>query len=118
METPLLLRAKEQLQEYFRGERQGFDLPLAPQGTEFQRRCWDALQAIPYGDTVSYAAQAAKIGNPKACRAVGMANNRNPICIIIPCHRVVGKSGALVGYAAGLETKRKLLKLEADVKGR
>lgn len=112
VETPLIRRAFIQLNEYFAGERQVFDLPLNPQGTEFQKKVWKALQGIPLGETRSYKQIAEAVGNPKACRAVGMANNRNPIAIIIPCHRVVGASGKLVGYAGGLDIKQKLLALE------
>ncbi len=89
-----------------------FDLPLEPAGTEFQKSVWVALQAIPYGETRSYGDMARQIGNPKACRAVGMANNRNPISIVIPCHRVIGADGSLVGYGGGLDLKQKLLTLE------
>ena len=94
-------------------ERREFTLPLAPAGTPFQQQVWAALREIPYGATCSYGRIAGRIGRPKACRAVGMANNRNPIAIVVPCHRVVGASGALVGYAAGLEVKEKLLALES-----
>ena len=115
-QTPLLAQAFEQLDEYFAGKRQTFDLPLKPVGTPFQLACWQALQTIPYGQTVSYGEQAARVGKPKACRAVGMANHRNPISIIIPCHRVVGKNGSLTGYGGGLAAKEYLLKLERDRK--
>ena len=111
-ESPLLRRVAAQLDEYFKGERSSFDLPLAPRGTDFQRAVWDALLAIPYGETTSYKAVAERVGNPAACRAVGMANNRNPIAVIIPCHRVVGSNGSLTGYAAGLPAKQLLLDLE------
>lgn len=110
---PVLRQAVEELREYFAGERREFTLPLAPAGTPFQQRVWTALREIPYGATCSYGRIAGRIGRPKACRAVGMANNRNPIAIVVPCHRVVGASGALVGYAAGLEVKEKLLALES-----
>lgn len=110
--SPVLDAAEKQLREYFAGTRQSFDLPLAPAGTPFQRAVWDALCAIPYGETRTYAQIAAAVGNPKAYRAVGMANNRNPIAILIPCHRVVGASGSLTGYAGGLDAKRALLALE------
>lgn len=109
---PLLKQAVQELDEYFCGERQEFTLPLAPQGTPFQHLVWDALQKIPYGTTCSYGEIAAAIGNPKASRAVGMANNRNPLPILVPCHRVIGADGKLVGYAGGLDIKRKLLALE------
>lgn len=112
-ETPLLLRAEQELNEYFQGSRREFDLPLAPRGTEFQRRVWQALCTIPYGETRSYQDLAVLSGCPKGYRAVGMANNRNPISILIPCHRVIGKNGSLTGYGGGLETKAFLLKLES-----
>lgn len=111
-ETPLLKKAGEQLQEYFAGKRNSFELPLAPQGTKFQQNVWKELQAIPYGETRSYGEVAKSIGNPNACRAVGMANNKNPISIFIPCHRVIGANGKLVGYGGGLDIKEYLLKLE------
>jgi len=111
-ETPLIKKTAAQLEEYFAGKRKAFDLPLNPQGTEFQKKVWKALQEIPYGKTVSYKDIAEKIGSPKASRAVGGANNKNPISIIIPCHRVIGANGALVGYAGGLDMKRELLELE------
>jgi len=104
--------AAKQLGEYFSGKRKEFDVPLAPQGTEFQQRVWSALREIPYGETRSYRQVAEKAGNPKACRAAGSANNRNPIWIIIPCHRVIGTNGSLTGYAGGLDMKRKVLELE------
>jgi methylated-DNA-[protein]-cysteine S-methyltransferase len=103
----------EQLRAYFAGELREFDLPLAPQGTPFQREVWDALREIPYGGTISYAELAAAVGRPDAARAVGAANGRNPIAIVIPCHRVIGASGALTGYGGGLRRKRLLLDLEA-----
>jgi methylated-DNA-[protein]-cysteine S-methyltransferase len=101
-----------QLDEYFAGRRQRFELPLAPQGTVFQQAVWQALQSIPYGQTSSYSALAAKIARPKAVRAVGAANGANPIAIIIPCHRVIGRDGSLTGYAGGLPRKALLLRLE------
>lgn len=110
--APLSDRAAEQLEEYFRGERQEFDLPFAPVGTPFQTAVWEALKEIPYGETRSYGQIAAAIGNPKASRAVGMACNRNPIWIVIPCHRVVGSTGKLTGYEGGLDMKRALLEHE------
>ncbi len=110
--APLLLEARRQLEEYFSGARTAFDLPLSPQGTDFQRRVWDALLTIPYGETRSYRDIAELVGRPKGFRAVGMANHRNPISIIVPCHRVVGKNGSLTGYGGGLDTKRFLLELE------
>ena len=112
-ELPLLKQCAQQLQEYFAGERRQFDLPLAPDGTPFQRSVWQALCQIPYGETRSYGEIAAQVGNPKAARAVGMANNRNPIPILIPCHRVIGASGKLIGYAGGLGVKETLLCLES-----
>lgn len=111
-ETSLIKEAHKQIEEYLKGKRKSFDLPIAPSGTEFQQKVWDALKCIPYGDTKSYKDIAIAIGNEKACRAVGMANNRNPISIIIPCHRVIGKNGKLVGYGGGLPIKEYLLKLE------
>lgn len=110
--TELTNRAANQLQEYLAGKRRAFDLPLAPEGTDFQKRVWAALVEIPYGQTRSYSEIAAAIGNPKACRAVGGANNRNPLPIVVPCHRVIGANGALVGYAGGSKTKARLLDLE------
>ena len=98
----------------YSGQRKEFDIPLAPQGTDFQKKVWKALQNINYGTTASYKEIAQKINNPKAVRAVGMANNQNPIAIIIPCHRVIGSNGKLVGYAGGLELKQKLLELEKN----
>jgi len=109
---PVLSRAARELAEYFAGKRRQFTIPLSPAGTDFQRRVWAALEAIPYGETTTYGALAAQIGNPRACRAVGMANNRNPIPIFIPCHRVVGADGSLTGYAGGLDAKQLLLELE------
>ncbi len=111
-ESELLKQAGKQLQEYLHGERTRFDLSLAPLGTAFMQRVWGALQEIHYGETRSYQEIAQKIGNPRASRAVGRANNRNPIPIIIPCHRVIGKNGILTGYAGGLATKQFLLDLE------
>lgn len=102
-------RAAAQLGEYFAGERRTFDLPLAPHGTDFQHRVWQALGSIEFGQTRSYGEIAAQIGQPTASRAVGLANGRNPISIVVPCHRVVGASGALTGYAHGVERKRWLL---------
>ncbi len=113
-ETPLIKETYKQLQEYFEGNRNDFDLPLAPEGTEFQQRVWKALQSIPYGKTMSYKEIAEKIGSPKAARAIGMANNKNPIFIIIPCHRVIGSNGKLVGYGGGLDLKERLLNIEKE----
>jgi methylated-DNA-[protein]-cysteine S-methyltransferase len=101
-----------QLQAYFRGELKQCDVPLAMEGTEFQLRVWNALRGIPYGETISYAQLARRIGNPKAVRAVGLANGNNPIPIIVPCHRVIGSDGSLTGFGGGLSTKKKLLELE------
>ena len=102
-----------QLQAYFRGELREFDVPVALEGTEFQRRVWNALRTIPYGEKISYLQLAERIGNPKAVRAVGLANGSNPIPIIIPCHRVIGSDGSLTGFGGGLFTKKKLLDLES-----
>jgi methylated-DNA-[protein]-cysteine S-methyltransferase len=113
-ETPLIQKAAGQLSEYFEGKRKQFDLPLDLRGTDFQGSVWKALQKIPFGTTVSYGELAAAIGKPRACRAVGMANNRNPIVIIIPCHRVIGHDGSLTGYGGGLKVKQFLLDLERD----
>ncbi len=111
--TPILEAACQQLGEYFAGTRTQFDLPLAPHGTPFMLSVWDALLEIPYGTTVSYKHIATALGNPRAVRAVGMANGRNPIPIIIPCHRVIGANGAPVGYTGGLHIKQQLLSLES-----
>jgi methylated-DNA-[protein]-cysteine S-methyltransferase len=111
-ETPLLSKVKLQLEEYFTGKRTCFQLPLQPTGTPFQQQVWQALRTIPYGETRSYGQIAAQIGHASAQRAVGLANNSNPIPIIIPCHRVIGSTGKLVGYAGGLAMKNKLLKME------
>ena len=102
-----------QLASYFAGQLHEFDLPLAPAGTQFQRTVWAALQQIPYGETWSYGQLASKIGNPAAVRAVGLANGRNPIAVVVPCHRVIGADGSLTGYGGGLDRKRYLLDLEA-----
>jgi len=102
----------QQLRAYFGGELKEFDVSLSMEGTEFQLRVWNALRAIPYGETISYAQLAEKIGNPKAVRAVGLANGSNPIPIIVPCHRVIGSDGSLTGFGGGLSTKQKLLELE------
>jgi len=113
-ETPLLRKAVTQLREYFQGERKIFDLPLSYWGTDFQMDDWQALLTIPYGQTRSYKEIAVQIGRPKAYRAVGLANNRNPISIIVPCHRVIGHDGAMVGYGSGIPMKEYLLKLERE----
>jgi len=106
-----------QLAEYFAGQRREFDLPLDLRGTDFQKRCWQELLKIPYGETRSYADIARAIGNPAAVRAVGLANGQNPIAIIVPCHRVIGSDGSLTGYGGGLDVKRKLLELEGALSG-
>ncbi len=111
-DTDLLLEAKRQLEEYFAGIRAGFSLPLAPQGTDFQKTVWRQLEAIPYGETRTYGQIAAALGKPKASRAVGGANHNNPIAIVIPCHRVIGADGSLTGYAGGIDLKEQLLHLE------
>jgi methylated-DNA-[protein]-cysteine S-methyltransferase len=106
-----------ELEEYFSGERRKFDFPLDLQGTDFQLACWRALIAIPYGETRTYGDQARAIRKPNAFRAVGMANNRNPIAIVVPCHRVIASNGTLCGYGGGLDVKRKLLELEGALSG-
>lgn len=111
-ETQLIRQAHQQLEAYLSGTRQTFDLPIAPTGTNFQQRVWEALRQIPFGSTQSYADIAKNIGSPSASRAVGTACGRNPILIITPCHRVIGKSGKLTGFAAGLDVKTALLQLE------
>ena len=113
--TPLLERARQQLEEYLSGARRSFDLPLAPQGTPFQKKVWRALEDIPWGETRTYRDIALAAGCPKGFRAVGMANHRNPLPIFIPCHRVVGADGSLTGYAGGLDLKRRLLELEGTL---
>jgi len=109
---------RDQLDEYFAGERTGFDVPLAPRGTAFQLRVWEELRRIPYGETISYGELARRIGRPTAVRAVGASNGRNPISILVPCHRVIGADGSLTGYGGGLDRKRFLLELEAGVLAR
>lgn len=111
-ETPLLREAKSQLDAYFAGQLKEFSLPLAPQGTDFQMKVWKALSTIPYGKVITYGQLAEKIGNVKASRAVGMSNSKNPLPVIIPCHRVIGTGGKLVGYTGGLDIKEKLLQIE------
>lgn len=108
----IFTRTRAQLEAYFQGTLQEFDLPLAPLGTAFQQRVWEELCRIPYGVTISYGELAQRIGSPKAVRAVGQANGRNPIPIVVPCHRVIGSSGKLVGYGGGLPVKTQLLALE------
>ena len=112
LQHPMLLKVKQQLEQYFAGQRQQFNLPLDFQGTDFQQQVWRALLTIPYGETRSYKDIALQIGNEKAVRAVGAANGKNPISIIAPCHRVIGSGGALVGFAGGLDKKQILLSLE------
>ena len=111
-EHPILQLTVSQLKEYFNGERREFSIPLAANGTEFQNKVWQALTTIPYGETWCYKDLAIAVGNPKASQAVGGANGKNPISIIVPCHRVIGKNGSLTGYAGGLDIKDALLKLE------
>ena len=108
----VLARASEQLAEYFAGTRTTFDLPLDASGTAFERRVWDALRTVPYGTTLSYGELARRLGDPRATRAVGAANGKNPIPIIVPCHRVIGANGALTGFGGGLDRKRWLLEHE------
>ena len=114
---PVLAAAAVQLDEYFRGERLEFDLPLDPVGTDFQRATWDALRQIPFGTTISYGEQAARMGSRGKARAVGAANGRNPLSIVVPCHRVVASTGSLTGFAGGIETKRWLLAHEQRLAG-
>ena len=112
---PVLAEARRQLDAYFDGAGDGFDLPLAPAGTPFQVQVWDKLTRIPYGCTISYGELARRIANPSASRAVGLANGRNPIAVIVPCHRVIGADGSLTGFGGGIERKRALLALEQGV---
>jgi methylated-DNA-[protein]-cysteine S-methyltransferase len=112
-----IAEAVRQLREYFAGERTRFDLPLAPEGTPFQRNVWRHLQDIPFGETISYGELARRVGNPKASRAVGAANGKNPLPIVIPCHRVIGSNGTLTGFGGGLPTKEALLAIEAKAAG-
>ena len=114
--SSLLEKAERQLTEYFEGRRKNFDLPIELKGTDFQVKVWKALKKIPYGETKSYQEIAEEVASPKAFRAVGNANNKNPISIIIPCHRVIGKSGKLAGYGGGLDKKEYLLNLEKQFK--
>ncbi len=114
---PVLAVAASQLDAYFRGELTSFDLPLALDGTRFQRCVWAALQSIPYGQTISYGDLARRIGQPSASRAVGLANGRNPVAIVVPCHRVIGADGSLTGYGGGMDRKRFLLALEQRASG-
>lgn len=115
-DTELLIKAAAELTEYFDGKRKVFDLPLSMHGTGFQKKVWECLLQIPYGETRTYKEIAAMTGNAKACRAVGMANHSNPVSIVVPCHRVIGSDGKLTGYAGGLELKEKLLLLEQNNK--
>ena len=114
-ETSLIKVTYKQIEEYLLGNRKKFIVPIKLKGTEFQKKVWNALLEIPYGETMSYKKIAEKIGNPKACRAVGMANHNNPIAIIVPCHRVIGSNRKLVGYAGGLDIKQKLLEIESEI---
>lgn len=111
---PILLDAERQLHEYFAAKRTRFELPLEPRGSEFQKKVWRALTQIPFGETRSYLDLARSIGSPRACRAVGAANGKNPLSIVVPCHRVVGADGTLTGFAGGLKAKATLLALEAN----
>jgi methylated-DNA-[protein]-cysteine S-methyltransferase len=117
-DQPLLREAQTQLRAYFEGNLTRFDLPLLPEGTPFQLRVWKQLREIPYGQTISYRQLAGSVGNPNASRAVGAANGSNPLAIVVPCHRVIGANGLLVGYGGGLPIKRRLLELEARVQFR
>ena len=112
-EQKVLVETERQLKEYFAGKRRSFDLPLDMRGTQFQKDVWEALLAIPFGETRSYGELAKKLGSPTASRAVGAANGRNPISIVVPCHRVIGASGKLTGFAGGLDVKERLLELES-----
>ncbi|MBX9808838.1 methylated-DNA--[protein]-cysteine S-methyltransferase [Candidatus Gracilibacteria bacterium] len=112
--NPILEKTKKQLDEYFAGKRKIFDIPLSVEGTDFQKKSWDALQKIPYGETRNYSEQAHMTGSSKAVRAIGGANHNNPIVIIVPCHRVIGKSGKLVGYGGGIDRKIWLLEHEKN----
>jgi methylated-DNA-[protein]-cysteine S-methyltransferase len=114
---PIIERAAAQLVEYFAGERTAFDLPLEPAGTPFQLTVWAALRGIPYAETINYGQLALRVGNARASRAVGLANGRNPISIVVPCHRVIGADGSLTGYGGGLDRKRTLLDLERRTSG-
>jgi methylated-DNA-[protein]-cysteine S-methyltransferase len=113
---PILVEAELQLKEYFEGKRQGFSIPLDMRGTAFQQSVWEALLEIPFGETRSYGQLAKQLGKPTAMRAVGAANGRNPLSIVVPCHRVIGSSGQLTGFAGGLEAKEHLLKIESESK--
>ena len=115
LETAIIKEAHRQITEYLKGERKVFDLPIRLRGTDFQQQVWTALLDIPYGETRSYKQIAEAIGNPKGMRAVGMANNRNPLLIVVPCHRVIGANGSMVGYGEGVEMKEFLLRLEKSL---
>ena len=115
LETTIIKEAHRQITEYLKGERKVFDLPIQLRGTDFQQQVWTALLDIPYGETRSYKQIAEAIGNPKGMRAVGMANNRNPLLIVVPCHRVIGANGSMVGYGEGVEMKEFLLRLEGSI---
>ena len=115
LETTIIQEAHRQITEYLKGERKVFDLPIQLRGTDFQQQVWTALLDIPYGETRSYKQIAEAIGNPKGMRAVGMANNRNPLLIVVPCHRVIGANGSMVGYGEGVEMKEFLLRLEKSL---
>lgn len=117
-DSPLASDVTRQIEDFFAGRRTDFDLPLAAAGTEFQKRVWAELRRIPFGETISYAELARRIGQPKASRAVGRANGANPIAVIVPCHRVIGANGTLTGYAGGLDLKQKLLAWERTRSGR
>lgn len=110
--TPILAQAERELEEYFAGRRREFEIPLDVQGTPFQAKVWAVLARIPYGQTLSYGDVALRIGSPRAVRAVGTANGRNPVCVLVPCHRVIAADGSLGGYSGGLEVKERLLALE------
>ena len=112
-QSAILDQAERELREYFDGKRRAFNVPLAPRGTPFQLRVWEELQRIPYGQTRTYRDIARAAGNERACRAVGRANNQNPLPVFVPCHRVIGVNGSLTGYAGGLDAKQRLLRLEA-----
>ena len=115
LETPIIQEAHRQITEYLKGERKVFDLTIRLRGTDFQQQVWTALLDIPYGETRSYKQIAEAIGNPKGMRAIGMANNRNPLLIVVPCHRVIGANGSMVGYGEGVEMKEFLLRLEKSL---
>ena len=115
--APAIAACREQLREYFAGTRTGFDLPLAPRGSEFQHRVWREIARVPYGETISYAELAKRAGAPGQARAAGAATGRNPLGVVVPCHRIVGSDGSLTGYAGGLERKRGLLELEGALQG-